>query len=184
MLSKLRKCLLNEKKNKKIFDIVVYGSIVKGKQQSSDIDIAVIFREGSLKDRLEEIQSIKKQIKNSRKIDIKGILWEELFKQEFFARSGIFLEGISIFDGKPFANKMDFTAFSIFVYSLKNKTHTEKVKFNYILAGRGKKGMIEHLEGKHLAPGVVQIPMRNALEFEEILNRNGINFEKKEILIK
>src|SRR3989338_8909452 len=101
MLKELKKYLKNYKKDKNIFDIVVYGSGVKGKAVPNDIDIAVIFKEGSLKERLAKIQSIKKKIKLGKNIDIKGIVWEEMFQEQFFARSGIFLEGISLFDGKP-----------------------------------------------------------------------------------
>ena len=146
--------------------------------------MVVIFTHGSLKERLNKLQSLKKKLKSVEKLHMEGILWQDLFKPEFFARSGIFLEGISLFDGKPFAQKIDFTGHSLFIYTLKNKTHTDKVKFNYILAGRNNKGMIEKLEGKHLAPGVVQIPIKNSLEFEDVLKKNEISFERKDVLLR
>ncbi len=184
MLTELERCLKVEKKDKTIFDIVIYGSAVKGKKEPTDIDIAVVFREGDLKKRLEKIQTIKKKITLKQKIDIKGILLEELFHYEFFARSGIFLEGISIFDKKPFAHKIDFTGFSLFIYDLKNKNHTEKVKFNYVLSGRNTKGILRLLDGKSLGPGVMQIPLKNSLEFEEVLKMHSINYSKKNILMQ
>jgi len=109
MLTSLRKWLNEEKKDNSIFDIVLYGSSVKGKSNPSDVDIAVIFRHGSLKDRLEKIREIKKKIKLKNKLDMKGLLLEDLFKPDFFARSGIFLEGISIFDGTYFCEKIGFS---------------------------------------------------------------------------
>ncbi len=184
MLKELEKCLKAEQKDKTIFDIVIYGSAVKGKREPNDIDIVVIFREGDLKKRLNKIQAIKKEIKLNQNVDIKGILLEELFHHDFFARCGIFLEGISLFDGKPFAHKIDFAGFSLFVYDLKNKNHTEKVKFNYVLSGRSTNGILKNLEGKSLGPGVVQIPLRNSLEFEEVLNTHSVNYTKKNILIQ
>ena len=54
MLKELKKNLSYLKKDKNIFDIVVYGSSVKGKNHPNDIDIAVIFIEGSLSQRLEK----------------------------------------------------------------------------------------------------------------------------------
>ena len=107
-----------------------------------------------------------------------------MFQKEFFARSGIFLEGISLIDNKPFATKIDFTSSFIFIYSLKNKTHTEKVKFNYVLSGRNKPGMIKKLKGKHLAPGVIEIPANKSLEFEELLKLHKINYNTKGILMQ
>lgn len=184
MLEELKKCLKTELKDKGIFDIIIYGSLVKNKEDPNDIDILVIFNEGNLKKRLDKIQSIKHKIKRKEKIDIKGILWQELFQEEFFARSGVFLEGISIFTGKPFAERIDFNGFAIFVYNLTNKSHAEKVKFNYILSGRKSEGLIKNLKGKHLAPGVIEIPIKNSLEFEDLLKKNNIRYFKKEVLVK
>ncbi|MBS3145587.1 nucleotidyltransferase domain-containing protein [Candidatus Woesearchaeota archaeon] len=184
MLKELRRCLKAEKKDRSIFDIVLYGSAVKGKYSPGDIDIAVIFREGALKDRLDKIQLIKRKIKTEKKIDIKGFLFEELFQENFFGRSGIFLEGISIFDGKRLAGKIGFESRAIFIYNLRKKSHTEKVKFNYVLAGRNAKGIVKMLEGKHLAPGVVEMPIKNSLEFEEVLKKHNIDYSKKNVLIQ
>ena len=184
MLKELRRWLSPEKKDKTIFDIVLYGSSVKGKIKPGDVDIAVIFRGGTLKERLAKIQDIKKKINLSLKVDIKGILLEELFQEEFFGRSGIFLEGISIFDSKPFSHKISFESFSLFIYNLKDKSHTEKVKFNYVLSGRNDIGMVKRLEGKHLAPGVVEMPVKNSLEFEEVLKKHDVKFTKKNVLVE
>lgn len=185
MLSSLQKNVQQEKNDSSIFDIVLYGSAVRGKINPRDIDIAVIFREGTLKQRLEKIQAIKKKIKeNEFIIDIKGILWEELFQQEFFARSGIFVEGISLFDGKPFSYKMGFESSILFFYILKNKSHTEKIKFNYILRGRNDIGIIKKLQGTHLAPGVIKFPIKSAAEFEEILLQHTISYTKMNVLIQ
>ncbi len=185
MLKELKRCLKNNN-DKTIFDIVVYGSSAKGKEKPNDVDIVVIFRSGNLKERLTKIQEIKKDIRLSKevKLDIKGILLEELFDANFFGRSGIFLEGISLIDEKIFSEKMGFSGYSLFVYSHKGKTHTEKVKFNYLISGRKSKGIIELFNGKHIAPGVIQIPIEKSFEFENILLRNKISFVKKNILIE
>lgn len=184
MLKELRKCMKNENIDKNIFDIVLYGSTVKGKTTPDDIDIVVIFKEGTLKDRLTKIQFIKKKIRLDKKIDIKSILLEELFQEKFFARSGIFLEGMSLIDGKPFSDKIGYLGFIIFIYSLQDKSHTEKVKFNYILSGRNSMGIVKKLEGKRLASGVIQIPIKNSLEFEEVLTKHKINYFRKNVLIQ
>lgn len=182
MLTELKKWLKKYKQDNDIFDIVIYGSIVKGKSTPGDLDLLVIFRNGTLRDRLAKIQQIKKRIRTKGKIDIKSVLLEELFQKEFFARSGIFLEGVSIFDNKPFANKIDFKSSFLFIYNLKDKSHTEKVKFNYILSGRNQRGMVEKLRGKHLAPGIIEVPAKNSFEFEEVLKMHKINYRMKGVL--
>lgn len=184
MLKQLQKELSAEKKNKSIFDIIIYGSAVKGKARPNDLDLAVIFREGSLRERLDQVQQIKNKIKTVKAIDIKGILWRELFQDEFFARSGIFLEGISIFTGQPFSEKIGFSAFSIFTYALKNKPHSFKVRFNYLLRGRKGPGILEKMDGKWLSPGTVQIPLAKSLEFEEILQENHLHYQKQNVLVQ
>lgn len=183
MLEQLQNAVKNEKKDKAIFDIVVYGSAVKGKNQVNDIDIAIIFREGTLKERLAKTQEIKKKIITKEKLDVKAILLDELFQEAFFARSGIFLEGISLFDGREFSKKIGFKGCSLFIYTLKNKTHTEKVKFNYVLSGRNGTGIVKLLEGRHLAPGVIQIPMKSSLEFAEVLGKHAVEYEAKNVLM-
>ena len=183
MLEELKKCV-KSRLNNKVFDIVVYGSLVKGKYEPEDIDMAVIFKDGLLNERLEIIQQIKRRIKIDNKIDIKGFLLADLFKPEFFGRSGIFFEGISLIDGKPFSNKIGFNGVVIFFYNLKNKNHTEKVKFNYLLSGRkNKEGLIKLFEGKQLAPGVFKLPIKNSIKFEEVLKKNEIFYSKINTLI-
>ena len=181
MLTELKNWLKSEAKDKSIFDIVVYGSVAKGKYHPRDIDIAVIFRTGSLEERLNKIQKIKKKIP-IKNIDIKALLWEELFQEEFFARSGIFLEGISVINGEHFAKRLGFSGGILFIYNLKNKTHTEKVKFNYLLSGRTSSGIVGKLNGKQISPGVVKIPIQNSFEFEQILISHHISFTKEAIL--
>jgi predicted nucleotidyltransferase len=184
MLKTLKECLESEKKDKTIFDMIVYGSLVKGKESARDIDILVIFLEGSLRERLDRMQIIKEKIKNkiSREIDIKQILIKDLFSPEFFARTGILLEGFSVFRNKRFCETIGFKANTLFWYDLKNLNHTQKVKFNYILAGRNAEGIIKKLKGERLAQGAVKIPIENSIEFEELLKSNKINYTKKNIL--
>ena len=62
MLNTLKKLLEQEKKNKSIFDIIIYGSSVKGTDKPGDIDIMVIFLEGSLRERLDYVQQIKSKM--------------------------------------------------------------------------------------------------------------------------
>ncbi len=183
MLEELRKCLKSQIKDE-IFDIVLYGSYVRGKQIPGDIDLVVIFNKGSLRERLNKIQEIKRKIRTKTKIDIKGILISDLFKREFFGRSGIIFEGMSLIDNKQFCNKLGFENSCLFVYNLKNRTHTEKVKFNYIMSGRYGKGVLEALEGKQLGPGIVLLPVKSISKFELLLKEQNISYLKNNILIQ
>ncbi len=183
ILKQLKKCLESEKKREKIFDIIVYGSFVKGKSKPNDIDIVVIFLEGSLKERLDIIQQIKLKIKLEFPIDIKQILLTDLFSSDFFARSGILLEGVSLFSGKKLCEQLGFKASTLFWYALEGLTHTEKVTFNYAIAGRGtSSGILKEFDGIRLVNGAVKIPIEKSLEFEEVFKLHKITYHKKNIL--
>lgn len=184
MLKQLKKCLESEKKDTDIFDIIIYGSRVKGKSQANDTDIIVIFLQGTLRERLDKIQAIKYKLKNlDKNIDIKQILITDLFLSSFMARTGIIMEGISVFKKIKFSETLGFRSYTLFWYDLKAHSHSQKVKFNYILAGRGSmKGMIKELDGQRLASGVVKIPIEKSIEFEEVLIANKISYKRKDIL--
>lgn len=185
MLKNLKKLLESEKKDQTIFDIIVYGSAVKGKEYPRDVDIMVIFLEGSLKDRLNRLQDIKSKLKKVAKnyiIDMKQMLLKELFSSSFLARTGILLEGTSIFKKRKFCETLGFRSFTLFWYNLKGLSHSQKVKFNYILAGRNTKGILKELNGIRLVNGAVKIPMENSDIFEEILKNNKVNYSKKNMI--
>lgn len=184
MLSELRRCLTSAQTDKTIFDVVFYGSAARGEPKPHDVDIAVIFLSGTLRERLDKVQLLKKKIKISFPTDVKGILLEELFHDDFFARSGLMLEGVSIFDGVPFSHKLGFDGAVLFFYNLKNKSHTEKVKFNYVLRGRLGKGVIALLDAVRVAPGVIRVPSSRSLEFEDVLKLHHVSYSFLSVLVK
>lgn len=184
MLKNLKKILISEKEDKGIFDIIIYGSFVKGRMVPSDIDIMIIFLEGKLTERLSKLQNIKNKIKNvvDIKLDMKQMMLKDFFSPKLFARTGILLGGISIFKDKKLAEIMGFEAFSTFSYTLKGLTHNQKIKIGYILKGRNSIGIIKTLKGERLGSGAIKIPIKNSLEFEELLQKHNIEYKKHNIL--
>ncbi len=183
-LEQLHKALKNFKNEKNLFDIILYGSTTQNSPKPKDTDILVVFKTGSLKERLDCVQRIKENISSEHNLDIQTVLLEELFSPNFFARTGVFIDGISIIDNKPFCHKAGFVSRTIFVFDLKNKTHSQKVKFNYLLAGRTTRGILKHLNGIRIAAGVIQVPASNSREFEEILIKQTIQYKRKNVLIQ
>ena len=66
--------------------------------------------------------------------------------------------------------------------NLNNLSHTQKVKFNYILAGRNSKGLLEEYGGIRLGNGVMKMPMGHSIEFEDILKSHRIKYKQTNIL--
>ena len=185
MLKISKKLFESKKKEKSIFDIVLYGSAVKGGEEVRDVDILIIFLEGTLKERLDILQKIKIDLEKELKdmnLDLKQILMKELFSPYFLARAGIFLEGVSLLNGRKFCETLGFRSHALFFYSLKGLTHSKKVQFNYLLAGRTVKGILKELNGKRIISGAVKIPMENSGTFEEILKKNGVSYARKNVL--
>ena len=181
---RLKKYLDSNKKDKDIFDIVVYGSATKTYSKPNDVDLLVIFsNELSLEKRLNKIQKIKEKIKKEfNNIDIKQIVLRNLFEEKFLARTGIFLDGYSLFREKAFSEMLGFKAYSLYDYDISQKTHTEKVKFNYILQGRTNQGILEMYDAKKVSNNLIKVPINKSKIFEEILNYNKIKFKKTNVL--
>jgi len=183
MLNQLKKSLISEKKDNTIFDIILYGSYAKGDILAKDIDIVVIFLEGSLRGRLDKIQVLKQKLMDlNLQLDVKQMLLKDLFSSNFLARTGILMEGISLFTGKKFSEILGFITSSVFFYSLKSLNHTEKIKFNYILSGRNAPGLLKILGGKRLINSVISIPIEKSNEFEKFLKDRKIEYKRLNIL--
>jgi len=183
---KLLKSICNKfkKKHKDVADVVIYGSSVKGKINSRDTDIMVIFFSTELKIRLEYVQELKNQLRVSlESIDVKSMNFSDFFDCAFLARQGILIEGISLIDQKPLSEKLGFKGYALITYNLANLSHTEKIRFNYALNGRKGIGVLQDLKGISLGKGVVQIPIVNSLTFEEFLEKWNIKYKSKHALI-
>lgn len=170
--------------NKDIFDIVLYGSSIKSKESPRDIDIAIIFFNKNLKERLEIAQKFKKEIRNKiPNPDVQGVNLSDFLDPSFMARQGIFVEGRSIITNSPISEKIGFESYFLFTYTLKNLNLNEKTKFIYALLGRINKGIVELTRAKSLGKGVFLVPVETSEMFSDFLKEWKINFELKKILI-
>ena len=175
------------RKNKDVFDIVIYGSAVKGEVKSRDIDIIVIFLSGEKKERLSKAYEFKEILTELFKyeiLDIKEMLVTDFFNPNFLAREGIILEGISLIKNAPMAKLFGFESFSLFSYNLKGISHTQKIKFNYALKGRRNKGILDILYGKSIGLGMILIPINYSREFETFLKEWKISYKEYKLLMK
>src|SRR3989344_4469358 len=86
----------------KLFDIILYGSAVKGKDEPRDVDIVLIFFDKEFKERLDIAQNFKKDLPKELKFDIQNLNVADFFNASYFNRRGILIEGYSLVSGRKF----------------------------------------------------------------------------------
>jgi len=167
-----------------VFDILIYGSAVKGKEKPRDTDILLVFLDKKLGERLAIAQKFKQVVKTKVKNpDVKTINLSELFESNFLARQGILVEGYSLLHKTSLSKRLGFEGYALFTYNLKNLNHNEKTKFTYSLIGRRGDGMVKNVKGKALGKGAVIIPIENSLIFEDFLKKWSLDYTGKKILV-
>jgi len=166
-----------------VIDIVQFGSSVLEESKPNDLDIAVIFKNIQLKEQLEERQKIKNQLQKQVElpIHIESFDFNSFFDKGNFAREGILFYGKSLISGKNFSENLGLIPKLIISYVLKDLKKKDKVKFNYMLNGKGGSyGLLRKFSGKITYPGAVE----TAPEYENVFLKhmkkitNKISIEK------
>ncbi len=174
LLSRLK--ALHKKNKKEIFDVVLFGSSVRGKYKPEDIDIVFIFREKISREKINSILS-----------GLKDFHTEYLFLEEIYSEplwSTIISEGFSIAKNKFLHEIFGMRSWFLFAYSLDNLNSREKTKFFHAVFGRVKGGgLLDELGGKSLGRGALIVPVINADAMREILDRHKVNYNVKKIFI-
>lgn len=147
-----------------VVDIIQFGSSVLEESNPSDMDIAVIFDKTPIKIQLEERQKIKKQIQELTELPVHMESFDvsSLFKESNFAREGILFYGKSLLNGKSFSEKFGIIPKLRISYVLNNLKKKDKVRFNYLLNGKGGNyGLLKKYGGKIIYPGVLETSPEN-----------------------
>lgn len=177
IISKIKNKLGFLIKDKNVIDIILFGSIIKGKTIPNDIDIALIIDK--------ELSSIlKEKIKTLKNFHISMINLKEFFINPPAIINTILREGYSIKNKKYFCENFKFTNKVLFKYTLTSLKPSEKVKVVNILHGKNKEiGIVEKNNGEWLSNQVFTIPPSISNIFEEFFNNFKIKFKKYYILI-
>ncbi|ASJ01169.1 nucleotidyltransferase domain-containing protein [Thermococcus gorgonarius] len=174
-----------KEKNPDVWDILLYGSSVKGKERPNDVDIAVILEEGDpfkmafhFKTALEEAGF------SPEELDVKGFLLKELFDENNLVSLALLVEGYSLLKGRFLYESLNARGYTLFRFSYSSLPQNEKVRFIYSLRGRRKEGgILKRLNALELAPGIVLVPISATFEFAEFLRRWGLDYERAPVLM-
>lgn len=171
--------------SKDVFDIVQFGSSVAEGKKPSDIDITVIFYKIPLKEQLEQTQEIKRQLQKISElpIHVKSFDLYSFFDESNFARENILFYGKSLLSGNYFSKKLGFSPKLQIFYSLKKLKKKDKIKFNYMLSGKGGKyGLLKQYGGRLVSPGLIEIGPEYEIIFIEAIKNITPEFKVKKIL--
>ncbi len=169
ILSKIKNKLKEFLKDKEIFDVVLFGSLIKGKTQPRDIDVALITN-----------KVIKPEIEGYH---ISLIKPEEFFTDQPSITTTILREGFSLRKNAFFIEGLKFENKVLFTYKLNDKNSSQKVKTVNILRGKNKeKGIVEEYGGKWLANQVFTVSISAEYIIESLLKNLNIKYTKSYIL--
>jgi len=164
--NKLKKYL----NDKEIIDIILFGSVIKGKSIPNDIDIAIITD-----------KDYKINIPN---FHISLIKLKEFFKNPPSLVHTLFREGYSLKNKRFFSENYKFSNKALFKYELSNLEASKKVKIVYILRGKNKdKGLVKENNGEWIANQVFIVPIGNESFFEKFFLKSEVKFRKFYVLI-
>lgn len=150
-LSKSVKKLFNENKDE-LDDIILFGSLMKGKVNPNDIDILLIFKEKIDK----TLETIFKKAINETKVELNSVTLQEFESEDFMAKEGIYLEGYSLITNEPINKKLGFFSLAFIKYSLDNIKGSKRTQFYYALNGRdGKTGFLKEIGAQRFSENII-----------------------------
>jgi len=149
------------KKDKEIVDIILFGSVTKGKDSPKDIDVIILFN-----------KKIDRSILKQHNPIIKT--YAEFF--DSFPAESIITEGHSLIFDKKIHELYKMRSAYIFRYTLKDKNKSQRMQFYYALYGRNMKGILDITNSKKFSDQTVLTPVENAEQMKEFFESNKIDF--------
>jgi len=169
----LKKNLLSiYKKNKdKIFDIVLFGSAVKGKEFVNDIDAALVFK---VKD-----ENILSDIRKLG-VHVDYVMLDEIYDESLWKT--LIREGVSVVHGKDVSSIFGFQSYGLFTYNLTSVKR--KSRFSQVLMGYKSESILKKVSGKILKPGVILVPISKIELFRSFLETWKVDYTLKIIYME
>ena len=162
-------------KDKRIQDIILFGSFVKGKAIPKDIDVVIVSNEN-----FSDLTKLKSNFSN---FHISILSFEDFFRPTSLINT-LLREGYSLKKNKSFSEIYGFRNRCLFKYELINLNPSEKVTTVNFLRGKGKeKGLVLEKEGEWISNQVFLCPVKFESLFEKFFLNKKIKFKKFYCLI-
>ena len=173
--TRLRNNLQKIARSSEIDDIILFGSVVKGKERPNDIDILVIFKNKINKEVEYKVRkTIEKEYQN---VQIISKTNATVLEETFVARESLLFEGVSLLSRNKVSDRYGFDSLGLFKYTFDNWTKLQKTKFYYALNGRGgNEGLSQKLNLIKLSDGLLLSPLGNIEKLKEFLESWEIRY--------
>ncbi len=176
-LSNIRNVL----KNKEILDVLIFGSVSRGKKKPGDIDILLLFKE---KENMELGYSLRKHLeKSGLKIQVITRTYTNLFDVKFLPREFILTEAYSMKLKNFISEAFGYKSYTLFNFKINKFSASQRTQFHHGLLGRrGLKGILSRTNGLKLST-LILIPTENSELFVEFLQSWNLDFKKTPVLV-
>lgn len=166
-------------KKSKVIDVILFGSSVRGKTKAGDIDLCILIRDEDEKKSIDLVDSLGKLLLNSHVsiLTLSGaVSGNPLVKT-------LIQEGVSIRNKKFFSLLFGFSNKSLFIYSLKTFSPSKRVRFHYMLQGRGSKGVLKEVDGRFIGSGTILVPTSKEDILKEVFDYWKVDYKIERILV-
>jgi len=161
------------KNNSEIEDIILFGSYMKGKDKPNDIDLLIIF-----KNKINKNVESQLKINSTLNLDINSITLDELNGENFIAKEGLYLEGLSLKNDFLLSKNLGFHSFCFFKYDLSHIIGSERVKFYYALNGRNKqKGILQTIGAKKFSEELIICEYNKLEQLKDFFKTWNLEYE-------
>ena len=171
-----------EENKKEVLDIILFGSVLKGKEKPRDVDILLLFKEKNSLDLMQKLRKLLGLI-TDKPVEVTGKTYRELFSENFIAREALLSEGYSLINKASIAKGMGYQPEIMFNYNLKGKNKSERMRFYYSLYGRGVPGILKKLNSIKYTDTIIICPVEHQEEMRSFLDSWKIEFKDTPILI-
>ena len=151
-----------------IFDIILFGSSIKGKTKPRDTDIVVVFNQKLPQNKINNMLSLFQNCHSEY------VFLEELYREPLWTT--IIQEGYSLIHSEFVHSVLGFESYFLFTYDLKNLGKVSKSRFSHALFGRKKDGLLSEIGGKVFGKGCVLVPTEKSEKMRSFLETWKINY--------
>ncbi|MDO8643219.1 MAG: nucleotidyltransferase domain-containing protein [Candidatus Woesearchaeota archaeon] len=178
LFKKIERWMVHEK----ALDVILFGSAARGKMQPQDIDLCILISDTDEEKSIELVDSLGKITEKDVKTHITILTATALVKGNTLTRT-LLSEGVSIKHKTDFSRRGGYEKKTLFVYSLKHFSASQRVRFHYLLRGRyGMRGILAEVEGKLMGTGTMAVPTEKEDILKEVFDQWKVPYTMHRVL--